>query len=129
MNYQSDFLFQVGLGNIWRFPYQAYQNGGAAFLVAYFIILLLVGRPMYYLEVAVGQFSGNGTVKLWDCAPLARGVGIGIVMTVTFLCIYYNVIIAYSFSFMVASVQGIMGDLPWASCGNYVQRSMLDYLA
>lgn len=41
----------VGLGNIWRFPFTAYENGGGAFLIPYIIVLLIIGKPMYYMEV------------------------------------------------------------------------------
>ena len=46
--------YSVGIGNVWRFPYLAYKNGGGAFLVPYLIILVLVGKPMYYMETAIG---------------------------------------------------------------------------
>ena len=47
----------MGIGNVWRFPELAYRNGGASFLIPYFVILVLIGKPMYYLELALGQFS------------------------------------------------------------------------
>lgn len=64
----------VGLGNIWRFPYIAYANGGGAFLIPYLIILLLIGRPLYFLEMVLGQFSSSGCVKVWNVVPIARGL-------------------------------------------------------
>lgn len=63
----------VGLGNIWRFPFTAYENGGGAFLIPYVIILILVGKPMYYMEMILGQFSSRSSVKIWALCPLLRG--------------------------------------------------------
>ena len=62
---------------------------------------------MYYIEVAMGQYSGSGPVKMWDCAPLCRGVGIGITVIASLACIYYNIIIAYSIFYINMSFQGI----------------------
>lgn len=64
----------VGLGNIWRFPFVAYENGGGAFLIPYLIVLTFIGRPLYFLEMVLGQFSSSGSVKIWDCVPVAKGI-------------------------------------------------------
>lgn len=63
----------VGLGNIWRFPFTAYENGGGAFLIPYIIVLLIIGQPLYFLEMTLGQFSSNGSIKVWDVIPILRG--------------------------------------------------------
>ena len=63
----------VGLGNIWRFPFTAYENGGGAFLIPYIIVLLLIGKPIYYLEMILGQFTSRSSIKIWDVCPLLRG--------------------------------------------------------
>lgn len=63
----------VGLGNIWRFPFIAYENGGGAFLIPYIIVLVIIGKPMYYLEMIVGQFTSQSSVKIWDMCPPLRG--------------------------------------------------------
>ena len=55
---KSNFL--SGLGNVWRFPFTAYENGGGAFLIPYICVLMLVGRPLYFMELALGQFSSAG---------------------------------------------------------------------
>lgn len=70
----SCIAMNVGLGNIWRFPFVAYENGGGAFLIPYILVLLFVGRPMYYLEMCLGQFSSRGNVKMFELiAPIMKG--------------------------------------------------------
>ena len=50
-----------GLGNVWRFPYMAYNNGGAAFLIPYFICMFVVGISGILIETTMGQYSAMGT--------------------------------------------------------------------
>jgi solute carrier family 6 amino acid transporter-like protein 5/7/9/14 len=63
----------VGIGNFYRFPFVAYSNGGGAFLIPYLIVLFFIGKPVYFLELALGQFCGYGQVKVWDVVPVVRG--------------------------------------------------------
>lgn len=69
----SCIALSVGLGNVWRFPFIALENGGGAFLIPYIIVLFLVGKPIYYLEMILGQFSSRGSAKVFDYAPIMRG--------------------------------------------------------
>lgn len=64
----------VGLGNVWRFPFTAFENGGGAFLIPYIIVLFLVGKPLYYLEMICGQFTSRASVKVWEVVPAFKGV-------------------------------------------------------
>ncbi|XP_042355109.1 sodium- and chloride-dependent neutral and basic amino acid transporter B(0+)-like [Plectropomus leopardus] len=105
--------FAIGLGNVWRFPYVAYKNGGGAFLIPYFLMLVLCGIPLFFLESAIGQFCSQGPVNMWRAVPLLQGVGLSMVVVNAITSILYNVIIAYSLFYMFSSFQS---PLPWASC-------------
>ncbi|XP_062819891.1 sodium- and chloride-dependent neutral and basic amino acid transporter B(0+) isoform X2 [Anolis carolinensis] len=105
--------YAVGLGNVWRFPYLTYQNGGGAFLIPYTIMLALAGLPLFFLECSLGQFASLGPVSIWRILPLLQGVGVTMVVISTFVTIYYNVIIGYSLYYLFASFQSV---LPWADC-------------
>ncbi|KAK2169993.1 hypothetical protein LSH36_5g10015 [Paralvinella palmiformis] len=108
--------FCVGLGNVWRFPYLCYQNGGGAFLIPYFITLVLVGIPLYYLELILGQFSSLGPTAVWMVEPMFKGVGISMVIIVAYIVCYYNVITAWAMFYLFASMTS---ELPWKYCNNW----------
>merc|ERR1712012_1255496 len=107
-----DFLFScisvsVGLGNVWRFPYLCYKNGGGAFLIVYFIAMTFCGIPVFFQEVAIGQYLGSGGMTLVaQLCPLFKGVGIATMVLVFFLDIYYCVIIAWTIFYMVDTFDG-----------------------
>ncbi|XP_078403882.1 sodium- and chloride-dependent neutral and basic amino acid transporter B(0+)-like [Cetorhinus maximus] len=105
--------YAVGLGNVCRFPFLAYKNGGGAFLIPYSLILVLTGIPMFFLETSFGQFASLGPVAVWRAMPILQGVGIAMVFAATFATITYNCILAYSLYYLFASFQS---PLPWADC-------------
>uniref|UniRef100_A0A3Q3MHV7 Transporter n=1 Tax=Mastacembelus armatus TaxID=205130 RepID=A0A3Q3MHV7_9TELE len=113
----------VGLGNVWRFPYLCYRNGGGVFLIPYFIMLFVTGVPLFLMELSLGQYGAAGPIMVWKCCPLLKGIGIGMICVSTLVCLYYNVIIAWTFYYLGSSFQS---PLPWscdavanaALCGN-----------
>ncbi len=69
----------VGLGNVWRFPYMAGQNGGAAFILIYLVCIILLGLPGMMSEFIIGRHSASnaaraysnlGKHKAWGCFGL-----------------------------------------------------------
>nr|XP_040235408.2 sodium-dependent nutrient amino acid transporter 1-like [Anopheles coluzzii] len=109
----SCIALSVGLGNVWKFPSTAFRNGGGAFVIPYLIVLLVVGRPIYYLEMMMGQFSSRGSVKVYDVSPIMRGIGIAQMVSICVVIVYYAATIATAIRFFVASFGS---PLPWASC-------------
>ncbi|XP_058059378.1 sodium-dependent nutrient amino acid transporter 1-like [Anopheles bellator] len=109
----SCIAYSVGFGNIWKFPYTALKYGGGAFLLPYLIVLFVVGRPIYYLEMVLGQFSSRGVVKLYDLAPAMRGIGVAQTIAMFVVMTYYAPVLAITFRYFVASFSS---TLPWSEC-------------
>ncbi|KZS13918.1 Transporter [Daphnia magna] len=106
----------VGLGNMWRFPYLCYKSGGGAFLIPYFIMLVVCGIPLLYMELAVGQYTRQGPIgAMHKMCPLFKGTGLATVIMSFLLSTYYNVIIAWALYYLINS---FMDPLPWEGCNN-----------
>lgn len=109
----SCIAMSVGLGNIWRFPFIAFNNGGGAFLIPYIVVLFLIGKPLYYLEMALGQFVSGGPVKVWALSPALKGLGYGQIFATIMVATYYCSLMALTAFYFV---QSFAAELPWATC-------------
>ncbi|XP_050310812.1 sodium-dependent dopamine transporter [Anthonomus grandis grandis] len=108
--------FAVDLANVWRFPYLCFKNGGGAFLVPYCIMLVVGGIPLFYMELALGQYNRKGAITCWGrLCPLFKGIGYAVVIIAFYVDFYYNVIIAWALRFFFASFTDM---LPWTTCDN-----------
>ncbi|CAL1606303.1 unnamed protein product [Knipowitschia caucasica] len=117
---QMDFImscvgFAVGLGNVWRFPYLCYKNGGGVFLIPYLLIVFIGGIPVFFLEIALGQFMKQGGVSAWNIVPLFKGLGLASMVIVFFCNTYYIMILVWGLYFLYHS---FTNPLPWATCGH-----------
>ncbi|XP_021918197.1 sodium- and chloride-dependent glycine transporter 1-like isoform X2 [Zootermopsis nevadensis] len=107
--------YAIGIGNVWRFPYLCYRNGGGAFLVPYLLMLVLCGIPLFFMETTLGQFASTGCITLFRICPLLKGTGFAIVIVNIICTMYYNVIISYPIYFLVMSLRS---KLPWEDCNH-----------
>lgn len=117
---KMDFLvscigFAVGLGNVWRFPYLCYKNGGGAFLIPYLLFVVFSGIPLFLLEVSIGQFMKQGGIGIWNICPLMKGIGISSTVIVFYCNCYYIMVLTWAMYYFYRS---LVYTLPWSSCSN-----------
>lgn len=96
----------VGLGNIWRFPYVAYEGGGGAFLIPYLCALLTAGIPLLFLDYAIGhRFRGSAPLAFRRMHRAAEPLGWWQVLICVVIAVYYAVIIAWAAMYTWFSAQ------------------------
>jgi len=106
----------VGLGNVWRFPYVCFDNGGASFLIPYILMLFVVGLPAMLIELSAGQYARVGANKVFGrMVPAFKGLGYGMLLVRFFVNVYYVIVCAWAFFYLFV---GFTSKLPWADCGN-----------
>ncbi|MFW6053010.1 MAG: sodium-dependent transporter [Desulfosalsimonas sp.] len=133
---RTTFLFAaigsaIGLGNLWRFPYLAYGNGGGAFLVAWIIGLLILGIPWLTMEIGMGRMFQKGAPGVFSGIDKKwEWLGWWPVFIAFLIVSYYTVIIAWSMRYVLSSATMAWGTGQEAATGtepffleNILQRS------
>lgn len=113
----------VGLGNIWRFPYVAYEGGGGAFLIPYLCALLTAGIPLLFFDYAIGhRFRGSAPLAFRRMHRAAEPLGWWQVLICVVISVYYAVIVAWAAMYTWFSAQ-----LTWGA-GNENDFFFTDFL-
>ncbi|KAL7288622.1 hypothetical protein TKK_0017356 [Trichogramma kaykai] len=108
--------YAVGIGNVWRFPFLVFRNGGGAFLIPFTIMLLAMGLPIFFLELIVGQYSRVGPTKAYArMGPIFKGLGYSTIVVISLVNIYYMVIASWTLFYTFAA---FASKLSWAYCDN-----------
>ena len=103
--------YAVGYGSLWRFPYLIYENGGGAFLIPYFIFVVIFCFPLLFMESALGQSLQTSVTGVFErVGKKYKGIGVAQILTIFFSGAYYNILLAYSVLFLWRSFSW---PVPW----------------
>ena len=104
----------IGLGNIWRFSWLCYRNGGGAFLLPYFIALLVVGIPLMILEFVLGNYFRGSPPKVFGSIRRPLEIfGWFAVVDMFLLGTYYSVVLAWCMCYI-----GLSAAVAWKTVEN-----------
>ncbi|XP_076789957.1 uncharacterized protein LOC117719508 isoform X6 [Arvicanthis niloticus] len=117
--------FSIGLGSMWRFPYLCHQNGGGSFLLMYLILLLMLGIPLMYMEMVVGQWLRKDNIQAWKyLVPWLSGVGYSSILASVLVILYNSALVSWSLFYLVQSFDY---PLSWDHCPLVENFSIVDF--
>jgi neurotransmitter:Na+ symporter, NSS family len=121
----------VGLGNIWRFPYVAYENGGGAFVVPYLVALLTAGIPFLLLDYGIGhRHRGSAPLSFARLRRGTEGLGWWQVAICFVIAVYYAAVLAWALSYTFFSFDQAWGADPESFFfGEYLQAGDVEVTA
>ncbi len=105
----------VGLGNVWRFPYMAGENGGAVFIIIYFVCVLMLGIPCMISEFIIGRHARSNTARAYSIISNGSAwtlIGIMSVLTGFLITGYYAVVAGWCLQYLWSSFIGHMQGSP-----------------
>lgn len=111
----------IGLGNIWRFPFKAQENGGAIFLVVYLLAVVMLGLPVMVAEISLGRQTGKNPVGAFkEIKPkgpwkLAGYLG---VLTGIMILSYYSVVAGWTLGYLGKTAFGTLKNVDTATAPN-----------
>ena len=115
----------VGLGNIWKFPYMAGQNGGGAFVLVYLLFVFLIGMPVMMSEILIGRRGRRNPVATMALLGEEEGgskhwkwVGALGVITAMLILLYYSVIAGWTLTYIPKALSGQFAGADAASIAN-----------
>ena len=112
----------VGLGNIWRFPAVAYDNGGGAFILPYLVALLTAGIPLLFLDYAIGhRWRGSAPAAWRRFRRWTEFIGWWQVLIALIIALYYALILAWATNYTIFSLDQRWGDDAAGFFGEYTQ--------
>ena len=103
----------VGLGNVWRFPYMAGENGGASFIIVYVLCILVLGLPCMITEFIIGRHSASNTARAYNKMgnKMWGLVGVTSVATGFLITCYYVIVSGWCLEYLFATITGeLSGD-------------------
>nr|XP_039264482.1 sodium- and chloride-dependent glycine transporter 2-like [Styela clava]XP_039264487.1 sodium- and chloride-dependent glycine transporter 2-like [Styela clava]XP_039264495.1 sodium- and chloride-dependent glycine transporter 2-like [Styela clava] len=109
------FCQALGLCSFWRFPYLAYENGGAPFVYAYLFLYIIVGIPLVFLEMAWGQYSNLAPPQGFSIIPIMQGVGWCMILMAILVVLYFGAATYYLLLYLLSS---FANPLPFSTCDN-----------
>lgn len=112
----------VGLGNIWKFPYMAGENGGGAFLLIYFVCIVLLGVPLMTSEFVIGrrgQRNAFGSFKKLAQKSHWPLVGVMGVVAAFAILSFYSVVAGWTLEYIVATIGGSLAKIQQGQMGDY----------
>ena len=105
----------IGLGNVWRFPYMAGENGGAAFIIFYILCVVMLGLPCMVSEFIIGRHAQANTARAYNKISSSRiwtAVGCLSVLTGFLITSYYAVVSGWCLQYIYASLMGHLDGDP-----------------
>ena len=98
---------QIGFGCIWRFPFLLFDNGGAAFLIPYLLLMFFAILPLLYMEMGIGQYFKKSCIEIYSSFhPKFAGTIFSVILAATIMQGFYAYLLTYCLIYIYLSLFG-----------------------